>query len=46
MFLRTKKSGRYEYLQLVHNSRSEGQVRQQVLATLGFQTAHPARGAS
>ena len=35
MFLRTKKSGRYEYLQLVHNTRVEGQVRQQVLATLG-----------
>jgi hypothetical protein len=35
MFLRSKKSGRHEYLQLVHNRRVEGRVRQQVLATLG-----------
>lgn len=35
MFLRSKKSGRYDYLQLVHNTRVDGQVRQQVLATLG-----------
>lgn len=35
MFARVKKSGRYEYLQIVHNVRVEGHVRQQVLATLG-----------
>jgi hypothetical protein len=35
VFLRSKKSGRYEYLQIVHNARVEGRVRQQVLATLG-----------
>jgi len=35
VFLRSKKSGRHEYLQLVHNTRVEGRVRQQVLATLG-----------
>jgi hypothetical protein len=35
MFLRSKKSGRHEYLQLVHNTRVEGRVRQQVLGTLG-----------
>ena len=35
MFLRSKKSGRYEYLQLVHNTRDGKDVRQQVLATLG-----------
>lgn len=35
MFLRSKKSGRYEYLQIVQNERVEGRVRQQVLATLG-----------
>jgi len=35
VFLRTKKSGRYEYLQVVHNTRVDGHVRQQVLATLG-----------
>lgn len=35
MFVRTKKSGAYEYLQLVHNERVDGRVRQQVIATLG-----------
>ena len=35
MFVRAKKSGAYEYLQLVHNERVDGKVRQQVLATLG-----------
>ncbi len=35
MFLRSKRSGRYEYLQLVHNTRVDGHIRQQVLATLG-----------
>jgi hypothetical protein len=35
MFVRAKKSGAYEYLQLVHNERVNGKVRQQVLATLG-----------
>lgn len=35
MFARVKKSGRYEYLQIVHNHRVDGTVRQQVIATLG-----------
>lgn len=35
MFVRAKKSGAYEYLQLVRNERIDGRVRQQVLATLG-----------
>jgi len=35
MFVRAKKSGVYEYLQLVRNERIDGRVRQQVLATLG-----------
>ena len=35
MFARVKKSGRYEYLQIVHNERVEGHVRQRVIATLG-----------
>ncbi len=35
MFARVKKSGRYEYLQIVHNQRIDGTVRQQVIATLG-----------
>ena len=35
MFVRVKKSGKYQYLQVVHNQRVEGKVRQQVLGTLG-----------
>lgn len=35
MFVRAKKSGRYEYLQVIHNERVEGRVRQRVVATLG-----------
>ena len=35
MFARVKKSGRYEYLQIVENSRSEGKVKQRVIATVG-----------
>jgi len=37
MFVRAKKSGAYEYLQLVHNERADGKVRQQVIATLDRQ---------
>ncbi len=35
MFVRAKKSGDYEYLQIVENQRIDGKVRQQVVATLG-----------
>ncbi len=35
MFARVKKSGRYEYLQIVHNERVGGRVKQRVIATLG-----------
>lgn len=35
MFARAKKSGKYQYLQVVHNRRIDGKVRQQVIATLG-----------
>jgi hypothetical protein len=35
MFVRTKKSGVYQYLQIVQNERVEARVRQQVIATLG-----------
>ena len=35
MFIRTKKSGKYEYLQVVHNERVDGKVKQRVIATLG-----------
>ncbi len=35
MFARTKKSGRYEYLQIVENTKSAGKVSQRVIATIG-----------
>lgn len=35
MFVRAKKSGEYEYLQVVHNERIAGRVQQRVIATLG-----------
>jgi transposase len=35
MFVRAKKSGKYEYLQVVRNQRVEGRVVQSVIATLG-----------
>jgi hypothetical protein len=35
MFARVKKSGRYQYLQLVENSKVKGKVRQRVIATVG-----------
>ncbi|MDP6466901.1 MAG: IS1634 family transposase [Pirellulaceae bacterium] len=35
MFARIKKSGPYQYVQVVHNERIDGRVRQRVIATLG-----------
>ena len=35
MFVRAKKSGAYQYLQLVRSERVDGHARQQVIATLG-----------
>ena len=35
MFVRVKKSGKYQYLQVVHNERVDGKVRQHVVASLG-----------
>ncbi|TWI77509.1 IS4 family transposase, partial [Desulfobotulus alkaliphilus] len=35
MFARIKKSGRYEYLQIVENKKIEGKTRQRVIATIG-----------
>ena len=35
MFVRLKKSGTYQYLQIVHNERVDGRVQQHVIATLG-----------
>lgn len=35
MFVRIKKSGKYQYLQIVKNSREWSQVKQTVIANLG-----------
>jgi hypothetical protein len=35
MFARVKKSGKYQYLQIVENNKVKGKVRQRVIATLG-----------
>ena len=35
MFARIKKSGKYEYLQIVENRKENGKVKQRVIATLG-----------
>ena len=35
VFARVKKSGPYQYVQVVHNERIEGRVRQRVIATFG-----------
>jgi len=35
MFARVKKSGKYQYLQIVENNKVKGQVKQRVIATIG-----------
>jgi len=35
MFARVKKSGHYQYLQIVENNKVKGQVKQRVIATVG-----------
>ena len=35
MFARVKKSGKYQYLQIVENHKEKGKVKQQVIATIG-----------
>ena len=35
MFARVKKSGRYQYLQIVENNKVKGKVKQRVIATIG-----------
>jgi len=35
MFARVKKSGKYQYLQIVENSKIKGKVKQRVIATVG-----------
>lgn len=44
MFARVKKSGKYQYLQLVENRKEKGRVRQQVIATLGRMDELSAKG--
>ncbi len=44
MFARVKKSGQYEYLQIVENTRSGGKVRQRVISTVGRLDQLQARG--
>ncbi len=45
MFARTKKSGKYEYLQIVENHREGAKVNQRVITTLGRLDQMHARGA-
>ena len=35
MFARVKKSGKYQYLQIVENKKEKGKVKQRVIATVG-----------
>ena len=35
MFARIKKSGKYQYLQIVENKKVKGKVKQRVIATVG-----------
>lgn len=44
MFVRTKTSGGYQYLQIVQNQRIDGRVRQQIVATLGRLDVLQAKG--
>jgi transposase len=44
MFARVKKSGKYQYLQLVENRKEKGRVKQQVIATLGRMDELHAKG--
>jgi hypothetical protein len=44
MFVRAKKSGAYQYLQIVENERIDGKVRQRVIVTLGRLDVLQSRG--
>jgi len=44
MFARVKKSGKYQYLQIVENRKEKGKVKQRVIATLGRMDQLQARG--
>ncbi|UCE51862.1 MAG: IS1634 family transposase [Desulfobacterales bacterium] len=44
MFARVKKSGKYQYLQIVENRKEKGKVKQRVLATIGRMDQLQAKG--
>jgi len=44
MFARVKKSGKYQYLQIVENRKEKGKVKQRVIATVGRMDQLQARG--
>jgi len=44
MFARVKKSGKYEYLQIVENKKIKGKTRQRVIATIGRMDQLQAKG--
>jgi hypothetical protein len=44
VFARIKKSGKYQYLQIVTNHKEKGKVRQQVIATVGRMDELQAKG--
>ncbi len=44
MFIRVKRNGGHEYLQLVESYRDEGKVRQRVIGTLGRRDVLAASG--
>lgn len=44
MFARVKKSGKYQYLQIVENKKEKGKVRQRVIATVGRMDELEAKG--
>ena len=44
MFARVKKSGRYQYLQIVENRKEKGKVKQRVIATVGRMDQLQAKG--
>ena len=44
MFARVKKSGKYQYLQIVENRKEKGKVKQRVIATIGRMDLLQAKG--
>jgi hypothetical protein len=44
MFARVKKSGKYQYLQIVENRKEKGKVKQRVIATIGRMDQLQAKG--